>query len=40
MAHPDANVWKAAMHRELDSLEERHAFEQTTLPLDRKGIGL
>jgi len=28
------------MRRELDSLEECHAFERTTLPLDRKAIGL
>ena len=40
MAHPDADVWKAAMCRELDSLEECHAFERTTLPSDRKAIGL
>jgi len=40
MAHPDANVWKAAMCHELDSLEECHAFEQTILPSDRKAIGL
>ena len=40
LAHPDAEVWHAAMRRELDSLEERHAFERTTLPSDRKAIGL
>ena len=40
LARPDAQVWHAAMRRELDSLEERHAFERTTLPSDRKAIGL
>jgi len=40
LARPDADVWHVAMHRELDSLEERKAFERTTLPLDRKAIGL
>jgi hypothetical protein len=40
LARPDADVWQVAMRRELDSLEERHAFERTTLPSDRKAIGL
>ena len=40
LARPDVDVWQAAMRRELDSLEERHAFERTTLPSDRKAIGL
>jgi hypothetical protein len=40
LAWPDADVWRAAMRRELDSLEERHAFERTTLPSDRKAIGV
>jgi hypothetical protein len=40
IAHPDSDVWFAAMKRELDSLEARSAFEQTTLPSDRKAIGL
>jgi len=40
LACPDADVWQAAMCRELDSLEEHHAFEWTTLPSDRKAIGL
>ena len=34
LARLDADVWRAAMRRELDSLEERKAFEQTTLPSD------
>jgi len=40
LACPDADVWCAAMRRELDSLEERNAFERMTLPSDRKAIGL
>ena len=32
IAQPDADVWKAAMQRELTSLEDRNAFERTTLP--------
>ena len=40
ISHPDADVWKAAMQRELTSLEDRHAFERTTLPHGRKAIGL
>jgi len=40
LACPDADVWRAAMHRELDSLEERKAFERTTLPSNCKAIGL
>ena len=40
LARPDSEVWLAAMRRELDSLEARSAFERTTLPSDRKAIGL
>ena len=40
ISRPDADVWKAAMQRELTSLEDRHAFERTTLPHGRKAIGL
>jgi len=40
IAHPDAEVWKAAMQRELMSLEDRNAFERTTLPQGQKAIGL
>jgi hypothetical protein len=40
LARPDADAWRAAMRRELDSLEERNAFERTALPSDRKAIGL
>ena len=40
LAQPDADVWHAAMCRELDSLEERKAFKRMTLPSDRKAIGL
>ena len=40
IAHPDAEAWKAAMQRELMSLEDRNAFERTTLPQGQKAIGL
>jgi len=40
LAHPDSQVWLTAMRRELDSLETRSVFECTTLPSDRKAIGL
>ena len=40
LACPDSEVWLAAMHRELDSLEAQSAFERTMLPSDRKAIGL
>ena len=40
VSHPDADVWKVAMQRELTSLEDRHAFERTTLPQGQKAIGL
>ena len=32
LSRQDKNVWLAAMQREYDSLEERKAFDQTTLP--------
>src|SRR6202522_875307 len=37
---PDSTTWLAAMQRELDSLEERKAFERTTLPPGRKAVGV
>ena len=37
---PDADVWKAAMQRELMSLEDRNTFERTTLPQGQKAISL
>lgn len=37
---PDKAVWLAAMQREIDSLEERKAFERTSLPVGRKAIGV
>jgi hypothetical protein len=37
---PDKGVWLAAMQREVDSLEERKAFERTSLPSGRKAIGV
>ena len=36
----DKAVWLAAMQREIDSLEERKAFERTSLPAGRKAIGV
>ena len=40
ITRPDNTVWLAGMKRELDSLEERKAFERTTLPPGRKPIGV
>jgi len=40
IAQPDADVWKAAMQRELRSLEDRHTFERTTIPQGWKATGL
>ena len=40
IAQPDADVWKAAMQRELTSLEDQHAFKRTILPPGWKAIGL
>jgi len=40
IACPDADVWKAAMQRELMSLEDRNTFERTALPQGWKAIGL
>ena len=40
IARPDADVWKAAMQRELTSLEDQHAFKRTILPPGWKAIGL
>ena len=37
---PDNPVWLAAMQREFDSLEDRKAFERTTLPHGRKAVGV
>ena len=37
---PDSAIWLAAMQREYDSLESRKAFERTTLPRNRKAIGV
>ena len=37
---PDRSAWLAAMQREVDSLEERKAFERTLLPVGRKAIGV
>ena len=39
-ARPDADIWRAAMRRELDSLADRHAFEPADLPVGRKAIGV
>ena len=36
----DNTIWLSAMHRELESLEKRHAFERTFLPPGRKAIGV
>lgn len=36
----DSDIWMAAMKRELNSLEERKAFERATLPPGHKAIGL
>ena len=40
MARPDSETWLAAMRHEVDILEAHSAFERTTLPSDRKVIGL
>ena len=37
---PDNAAWLAAIHREIDSLEKRNAFERTTLPSVRKAVGV
>src|SRR5271168_4279834 len=37
---PDNTVWLAAMQQEVESLENRKAFECTTLPPGRKAIGV
>ena len=39
-ARSDASLWKAAMDREKDSLEEMGAFEEADLPLGEQAIGL
>ena len=36
----DSSVWYSAMQRELVSLDERKAFERTSLPPGRKAIGV
>ena len=38
VAHPDADVWQAAMDREMSSLKERNVFKPTILPPGRKAI--
>ncbi|KAJ3489748.1 hypothetical protein NLJ89_g11496 [Agrocybe chaxingu] len=40
MARPDAHVWRAAMQREKESLDNMKAFRVTALPLGRKAIGV
>jgi hypothetical protein len=40
MRRPDKDTWMLAMKREVDSLEERKAFERTYLPDGRKAIGV
>jgi Reverse transcriptase (RNA-dependent DNA polymerase) len=40
ISRPDTAVWLAAMQQEYESLESRKAFERTTLPHDRKAIGV
>ena len=39
-ARTDAHVWRAAMGRELDSLNDRPAFAPADLPAGRKAIGV
>ena len=39
VARPDADIWRAAMDREMASLKERNVFQLTTLPPGRKAIG-
>ena len=36
----DSAIWYSAMQREIDSLEERKAFERIFLPPGRKAIGV
>jgi len=38
-AHPDADVWRAAMQRELDTLRDRGVFQPMTLPAGRRAVG-
>jgi hypothetical protein len=38
MNRPDKSVWLAAMQSEMDSLEERNAFEHTSLSIGQKAI--
>ncbi|RDB27573.1 Retrovirus-related Pol polyprotein from transposon TNT 1-94 [Hypsizygus marmoreus] len=40
MSHPDSAVWRSAMQREYDSLQERGVFKPTLLPKGRKAIGV
>ena len=40
ISRPDASVWRAAMDRELKSLDEMGAFEEAYLPPDNRAIGL
>lgn len=37
---PDNTAWMMAMRREVDSLDQRKAFERTVLPPGRKAIGV
>jgi len=39
IAHPDADVWCAAMDREMASLKERNVFKLMVLPSGWKAIG-
>jgi hypothetical protein len=39
IARPDADVWRAAMDREMSSLKERNVFKPTVLPPGRRAIG-
>jgi len=38
-ARPDADVWRAAMQRELDTLRDRNVFQPTTLSAGRRAVG-
>ena len=40
LSRPDKDIWLSAMKREYDSLAERKAFERTSLPDNRKAIGV
>ena len=40
ISRPDASVWRAAMDRELKSLDEMGAFEEADLPMGERAIGL